>query len=250
MNQRLNKWLIITLIGVLVVLLGAAAFFLFADEAAFVRDGTISEASSGQMVVALTFDDGPSAEWTPKLLDELKAFNVKATFFVLGSHVRNNPELTKRIAREGHEIENHSYRHPLLALHSVKDLEKEIRDCEIEVRNLTGITTKYFRPPRAWLTGRQKAAVEKMGYRVVLWSLNSKDWVTFDDKYLVAHVLRNVRPGNIILFHDGGGIFGTEGRNRDETVRTIAQLIPKMRKRGYRFVTVAELLAESQNTVR
>jgi len=249
MKPGLKKSLVILLIVLTVIALAIVVFSVFFDQAVFVRAGTISHGSTDQMLVALTFDDGPSSEWTPRLLDELKNLNVKATFFVLGAHVRSNPELARRIAREGHEVENHSFRHPLLIFHSVQDMKKEIEDCETAVRDVTGASTRYFRPPRGWLTGSQRAAANKMGYRVVLWSLNSKDWVTFDDKYIVRHILRNVRPGDIILFHDGGGIFGTDGRNRDETIKTIVRLVPKLRQRGFRLVTLAEMLDESPGGV-
>jgi peptidoglycan/xylan/chitin deacetylase (PgdA/CDA1 family) len=81
-----------------------------------------------------------------------------------------------------------------------------------------------------------------MGYEVVLWSLNSKDWVTFDDKYMIKYLLRHVRPGDIILFHDSGGAFSTEGGDRDETVLAVMRLIERLKEKGWRFVTVAELL--------
>ena len=246
MKPRLKSSLAGLLIVFAIILLAMAAFSLFGDQAIFLRGGTITRASTDRMLVALTFDDGPSSEWTPRVLDELKNMDVKATFFVLGAHVKSNPELARRIVREGHEIENHSYHHPLLIVHNVQDMRKEIEDCEAAVREVTGASTRYFRPPRGWLTADQRAAVNKMGYRVVLWSLNSKDWVTFDDKYILRHILRNVRPGDIILFHDGGGIFGTDGRNRDETIKTIVRLVPKLRQRGFQFVTLAELLGETQ----
>ena len=121
-------------------------------------------------------------------------------------------------------------------------MKKEIHDTESIVKAVTGKTTKYFRPPKAWLVGKEKSKVEEMGYRVVLWSLNSKDWVTFDDKYILKYLLHSVQPGDVILFHDSGGVFGTEGGNREETVKTVSQLVPKLRARGYRFVTVDELL--------
>ena len=86
-----------------------------------------------------------------------------------------------------------------------------------------------------------------MGYKTVLWTLNSKDWVTFDDKYIVKYILRRIKPGDIILFHDSGGVFATEGGNRDETVKTITQLAERLRERGYRFVTINELLNMEKN---
>jgi len=88
--------------------------------------------------------------------------------------------------------------------------------------------------------------VNGLGYTVVLWSLNSKDWVTFDDEYLVPYLDKQARSGDIVLFHDSGGVFTAEGGDRHETVKTIPQVVKRLRDRGYRFVTVGELLESSR----
>ena len=237
-----KKSIKITIISLLALVLVVLILLVFFDEAILTRKGTVYRVPALGKAVALTFDDGPSPVWTPKILDELKALNVKATFFVLGEHVNSYPEIAKRIVNEGHEIENHTYDHHVLIRYRKNELRREIKDTESVVRSVTGKTTKYFRPPKAWLIGKEKTRVEEMGYRVVLWSLNSKDWVTFDDKYILRYLLHRIQPGDVILFHDSGGVFGTEGGNREETVKTVSQLVPLLRARGYRFVTVAELL--------
>ena len=245
MRIGLRKSAKISAIFLLALAMAVAVFCVFFDQAVFMRKGAVYRGSTLGNAVALTFDDGPSPLWTPRILDELKALNVKATFFVLGKHVEQYPNIAKRLVAEGHEIENHTYEHHVLIYYKTYELEKDIKKTESIVRAVTGRTTRYFRPPKAWLMGGEKAKVREMGYRVVLWSLNSKDWVTFDDKYMVKHILSNVQPGDVILFHDSGGVFGTEGGNREETVKTIHQLVPKLRERGYRFVTVAELLGDA-----
>jgi peptidoglycan/xylan/chitin deacetylase (PgdA/CDA1 family) len=242
MKTGLKKSVKIVIISSLALALAIAAFSVFFDEAVFMRKGTVYRVPTLGRAVALTFDDGPSPIWTPKILNELKTLDVKATFFMLGQHVRDYPEIARRVAGEGHEIENHTYDHHVLIYYKMDELEKEINDTGSIIRSVTGRTTKYFRPPKAWLTSREKGKIKEMGYEVVLWSLNSKDWVTFDDKYVLKYLLRNIQPGDIVLFHDSGGVFGTEGGNREETVKIISQLVPKLRDRGYRFVTVAELL--------
>jgi len=242
MKTSLKKTLKILIISLLAVVVAMAVFCVFFDEAVFMRKGTVYRVPTAGKAVALTFDDGPSPIWTPKILDALKTLDVKATFFVLGRHVNRYPEIANRIVSEGHEIENHSYDHHVLIYYKPDELKREIDDTESAVRVATGKTTRYFRPPKAWLSSKEKARVEEMGYKVVLWSLNSKDWVTFDDKYVLKYLLGNIQPGDIMLFHDSGGVFGTEGGNREETVKIISQLIPKLRDNGYRFVTVSELL--------
>jgi peptidoglycan/xylan/chitin deacetylase (PgdA/CDA1 family) len=234
----------ILIIAIILIVLGAgvAAFSIFFDQAVIVRKGTIYQVEVSEKVVALTFDDGPSPEWTPKILDELKKAGVKATFFMIGKYVEKYPQIARRVAEEGHDIGNHSYDHKVLIYYRMKTLECEINEAEKVIKDVTGVETHYFRPPKAWLTYKEKEKIKEMGYEVVLWTLNSKDWVTFDDKYIVKFLVHNVKPGDIILFHDGGGVFSTEGGNRRETVKTIPQLVEKLRAKGYRFVTITELL--------
>ena len=225
------------------VLLAVAVFTIFFDQAVLVRRGTISHIPKcSRRVVALTFDDGPSPVWTPQILDVLKESNTKATFFMLGKHVEKYPEVARRVAAEGHEIGNHSFSHHVLLYYKEEELEKELEAAEGMIKSVTGISTKYFRPPKAWLAASEKSMIKNMGYDVILWNLNSKDWVTFDDKYIIKYIMHNVRPGDIILFHDSGGVFAPEGGDRHETVLAVRRLIEKLNQSGYECVTITELL--------
>jgi peptidoglycan/xylan/chitin deacetylase (PgdA/CDA1 family) len=240
----MQKFKLLIILFILFLVLGVVLFCVFFDEAVLVRKGTIFHYPHNDKVVALTFDDGPSPIWTPKILDELKKANIKATFFMLGEHVAKYPEVARRVAEEGHEIGNHTYDHHVLLYYKLEELEKEIKDAERIIQKVTGKTTRYFRPPKAWLTAQEKKKISELGYKVILWSLNSKDWVTFDDKYIVKYIVRHIKPGDIILFHDSGGVFSTEGGDRHETVKTIPRLVEALTKKGYRFVTISELLNE------
>lgn len=242
MNRTFKKMTVFLIIALAIIGLSLVVFTIFFDQAVLVRRDVIYHIDEPYKVAALTFDDGPSLEWTPKILDELKKAGVKATFFMIGEHVEKYPEIAKRVAEEKHEIGNHTRDHHVLLYYKQDELEREIKDAERVIKNITGETTRYFRPPKAWLTVKEKKKIEKMGYKTVLWSLNSKDWVTFDDKYIVRYVTRHIKPGDIILFHDSGGVFATEGGNRDETVGTIAPLVERLKEKGYRFVTITELL--------
>ncbi len=222
--------------------LGLVLFTVFFDQAVIVRKNTLYHIRANEKVVALTFDDGPSPVWTPRILDALKASGVKATFFMLGMHAREYPQVARRVAEEGHEIGNHTFDHHGLFYYTPEELAKEVGDAENAIFSATGVKTKYFRPPKAWITSREKKQLINMGYKTVLWSLNSKDWVTFDDRYIVNYLLRHVQPGDIILFHDSGGVFRPEGGNRKETVKSISRLVEKLKERGYRFVTISQLL--------
>jgi peptidoglycan/xylan/chitin deacetylase (PgdA/CDA1 family) len=248
MLKLINKIIRRSLIIAGVIGIGAALFTIFFDQAILVRKGTIYRVNEKEKLVALTFDDGPSDIWTPKILNELKAAGVKATFFMLGEHVEKYPEVARRVAREGHEIGNHSYSHGALIYYTKDELKLTIKKAEEAIEKATGVTTKYFRPPKAWLSKREKKKIKEMGYEIILWSLNSKDWVNFDDKYIIRYLVRNVRPGDIILFHDSGGFFDIEGGNRWETVLAVPRLIEKLREKGYKFVTISELLSRQSNT--
>jgi peptidoglycan/xylan/chitin deacetylase (PgdA/CDA1 family) len=230
----------------ILVSLAIASFCVFFDEAELVRKKSVFRVNRTEKVVALTFDDGPSPVWTPKILDELRKADIKATFFMLGEHVAKYPEIARRVAQEGHEIGNHTYDHHVLLYYTLEELEKEIKDTERIIQKATGKTTIYFRPPKAWLTLQEKKKIEELGYRVILWSLNSKDWVTFDDKYIVKYLAGHIHPGDIILFHDSGGVFSAEGGDRHETVRTIPQLVDKLHRMGYKLVTISELLEDKR----
>jgi peptidoglycan/xylan/chitin deacetylase (PgdA/CDA1 family) len=238
----MKKRIIILIILIILISLGIASCCIFFDEAVLVRKKSVFRVNRAEKAVALTFDDGPSPIWTPKILDELKKANIKATFFMLGEHVMKYPEIARRVAQEGHEIGNHTYDHRVLLYYKLEEIEREIKNNEGIIRKVTGKTTRYFRPPKAWLTAQEKKKIEELGYRVVLWSLNSKDWVTFDDKYIVKFIVRHVKPGDIILFHDSGGVFSTEGGDRHETVKSIPLLVEALIKNGYKFVTLTELL--------
>jgi len=240
--KKTQRAIIILIIFALLLVLGIAVFTIFFDQVVIVRKGTIYHINAINKLVALTFDDGPSPVWTPKILDELKKAHIKATFFMLGEHVAKYPDIARRVVAEGHEVGNHTYDHHILFYYTLDNLLKEINETQKVIKDKTGVKTKYFRPPKAWLTAEEKKEIEGMGYKIILWSLNSKDWVTFDDKYIVKYILKNVRPGDIILFHDSGGVFTAEGGNREETVKTIPGLVEKLREKGFKFVTITELL--------
>lgn len=244
--RNFKKYLKIAAITVVIAAAAITLFTVFFDQAVIVRKFTIYRVNTEEKIVALTFDDGPSPMWTPQILDQLKEAGIKATFFMLGKHVEQYPEVARRVAREGHEIESHGYDHKVMVYYKIDELKKEINNTEKIIRDVTGQTTRYFRPPKAWLTDAEKQKIKEMGYGIVLWSLNSKDWVTFHDKQITSYILRYIRAGDIILFHDSGGVFSTEGGNRMQTVKTIPRIARKLKEKGYRFVTISELLSSKR----
>ncbi|GFH99237.1 peptidoglycan-N-acetylglucosamine deacetylase [Bacteroidaceae bacterium] len=234
-------WIVLALLALFIC---AGAFCVFFDQAILTRRGTIYRVKTDKKRVVLTFDDGPSPDWTPKILDELKKANIKALFFMVGYHVQKYPEIAKRVADEGHTIGNHGYAHSVMLYYTPAEIEEEIKYTEHVIRGITGVTTKYFRPPKAWLRKKIKQKVKSMGYETVLWSLNSKDWVSFNHKLIVKYISKNIKNGDILLFHDSGHVTSTEGGNRTQTVKSISLLARTLREKGFEFVTIEELINE------
>jgi peptidoglycan/xylan/chitin deacetylase (PgdA/CDA1 family) len=222
---------------------GIICFCIFFDQAILTRRGTIYQGNANDKKVAITFDDGPSPVWTPRILDALRESGVKATFFMLGQHVHKYPHIARRVAAEGHTIGNHGYAHSVMLYYTVSEIEEEIQYTQQVIRQVTGVTTRYFRPPKAWLRRVIKKTIQAMGYEIVLWSLNSKDWVTFHHQRMVRYLVSQVKNGDILLFHDSGHVFRREGGDRTQTVAAIPLLVAELKARGFAFVTVDELLS-------
>ncbi|RJX37534.1 polysaccharide deacetylase family protein [Paenibacillus pinisoli] len=188
--------------------------------------------------VCLTFDDGPSIEYTPQILDILREHNVHATFFVLGEFVSYFPEVARRIIEEGHEIANHTFSHPELHNLSQSELLSELLRTETEIASvIENEKCKLFRPTYGVFSADTVENVRKLGYKFVLWSRTMlvKDWELPGVDIMVNTITRHLKNGAIILLHDGGG-------NRDQTVQTIREVIPVILKKGYSIITVSELL--------
>jgi len=243
MNQVIKKAAFFSLIGLFCAAALFISFCVFFDEVLLVRKNTVYRVDTPAKIVAFTFDDGPSPEWTPRILDALKATHSKATFFLLGKHVRAYPQIARDILAHGCEIGNHTFNHQVIMNLPAGKIIKEIKDTEKAIKEATGITPVLFRPPKGWVTDKDKKFINSLGYETILWTINSKDWVDFDDKYIVKFILGRVRPGDIILFHDSGGVFASEGGNREETVKTVRLLADKLKAEGYSITSVGELLA-------
>jgi len=230
------------ILAIIILAFCAFCFCIFFDQAILTRKGTIYRLKTDQKKIVLTFDDGPSPEWTPKILEELKKANIKALFFMIGHHVQRYPEIARQVAQEGHTIGNHGYAHSVMLYYTPAEIEEEIKYTEHVIREITGQTTKFFRPPKAWLRKSIKEKIKSMGYAIILWSLNSKDWVCFNHKYIVQYLSRNIQNGDILLFHDSGNISKTEGGDRTQTVESIGLLAATLRKKGYEFVSIEEII--------
>ena len=157
---------------------------------------------AAQRRIALTFDDGPHPETTPKVLDILDAEKVTATFFLVGKDVERFPQLAAEIARRGHSIGNHSCSHPVLSVCSAHRVEAELRRMQERIQNATGVTPKIFRPPYgagAFSLGR---ALRALSLECVMWSFNPDEWFYTVDE-IVDSITRSLTDGSVVLLHDG-----------------------------------------------
>lgn len=190
-----------------------------------------------QKVIALTFDDGPNPMTTPQVLDELKKRNIKATFFLIGIHARDYPELVKRMDKNGFEIGNHTWNHPYLPkCGNAKICDQLIRTSEL-IERLTGKKPSIMHPPKwSGYDKRSIAQTRKCGLHSTLWTVDPSDWSDRNTAHISAHVLSRTGAGDIILLHD---IYPT-------TVAAVPTILDGLIAQGFKFVTVSELLKIDQ----
>ena len=179
--------------------------------------------------IALTFDDGPSAAWTPALLDGLKERGVKATFFLIGENADKNPEIVKRMAEEGHLIGNHTYHHVELTKVSENEARLELADTSAVIVRITGKEPEYMRPPfGAW----QRKLEQEIQMLPVLWTIDPLDWTTENQDEIVNKVVTEAEENDIILLHDC----------YKSSIEAGLRIIDILQEEGFVFVTVDELL--------
>lgn len=194
------------------------------------------------MYVALTFDDGPDPVYTPKILDVLAEKEVKATFFLVGSHAAKYPSIVERIHAEGHSIGNHTNYHRSLVPLSKAATYGEIMMAEEAIEAITGEKPTLFRPPRGVYSKYARELLKEKRYTIVLWDVSSQDWEETRHTDIVNNVMKRVQPGSIVLFHDSGNIISSSGGNRSNTVKALPIIIDKLIERGYSFLTVDEMI--------
>ncbi|HGT1553441.1 TPA: polysaccharide deacetylase family protein [Clostridioides difficile] len=203
------------------------------------EDVIIKKGNEDEKILALTFDDGPDEDFTPQVLDILKKNDVKATFFVVGEKVEYNKELLKRQYDEGHEIGNHTFTHINVAKNSYSSVEKEITDTQNIIKSVIGVEPKIFRPPYRAMSKSVCDIIVSKGMNIILWSnLDPRDWSNPGVDAIINTILTKVQNGNIILLHD----YNTKRNDKSQTIQALKVVIPKLKERGYKFVTVSELI--------
>src|SRR5216117_1251083 len=183
--------------------------------------------------IAMTFDDGPSATLTPKLLDLLAAHHIKATFFVIGENVAEHSEIVARAAREGHEIANHSWSHPNLGKMSGDSVRSQLQRTDDAIQNATGKRPTLMRPPYGSITAREKRWIhDEFGYQIILWDVDPYDWKRPGPAVVRNRILKETQPGSIVLSHD----------IHPGTIEAMPSTFDALEAKGFKFVTVSELI--------
>lgn len=188
--------------------------------------------------VALTFDDAPDDRYTAKILDILKKYDVKATFFVVGWRAKARPDLVKRMVIEKHTVGNHTYSHAELSRGTLYHFQQQVLNTQSAIKPMAGYAPKLLRTPYGTINEKQLKWAGAAGFVVIFWNVDSLDWKQLSTAQVSSNVLNAVQPGSIILEHAGGGV----GQNLSGTVNSLPKIIVTLRSRGYRFVTVPELL--------
>lgn len=184
--------------------------------------------------VAMTFDDGPHPQNTPRLLDMLRARNIKATFFVIGRSVDLYPGIVRRTVAEGHEVGNHTQTHRLLSKLSDSEVRSEFTQCHEAVARAAGVQMRVMRPPYGGLLQRQREmAHAEFGYPTIMWAVDPLDWKRPGPSVVASRILKSTAPGAIILAHD----------LHAQTVDAMPATLDGLLNRGFKFVTVSQLLA-------
>lgn len=205
---------------------------VFADKLGLEIPEKEIELKADGKYVALTFDDGPHAEVTARVLKTLAEHEVKATFYMLGSQVDYYPSIAKEVVDQGHELGNHTQSHKDLTRLSALQIREEIKSASTTIQNATTDSPKSIRPPYGAFNDSVKEVSKELDLPIVMWSVDSLDWKSRNSVAINQEVMKNIHPGAIILLHD---IHKT-------TADALPSLLKNLKSEGYEFVTVSELL--------
>ncbi|WP_136604093.1 polysaccharide deacetylase family protein [Paenibacillus dokdonensis] len=196
----------------------------------------INRIETEEKAVAFTFDDGPNAEYTPQILDIFRESDAKATFYMIGTQMQHNPALVRTVYQEGHEIGNHTFSHPHLTELSEQDYMHEVVKTENLLSDIIGIKPATFRPPYFDHNEQVDGLVSGLGYPMIgVVNSEANDWDLPGVQHILDKTRAQVKPGSILLFHDGFG-------DRSQTVEAVRILVSELVADGYKLVTVSELL--------
>ena len=233
------SWLawVIDVAAILLLTLGAWGMF---GASSPLFGGVVDGKRIRRDVVALTFDDGPSLETTPRILEILRAEGVRATFFVLGKHAERHPELVEQIVRDGHELGNHGYDHGILAFAGATEVHRQLQRTERLLRRAGGPPVRVFRAPHGFRSPFVARTARRLGYITCAWSAGVFDTAKPGADVIVARSTKALKPGAILLLHDADG-WGDD--DRSQTAEALPGIIAAARGRGLEFLTMSEVAA-------
>jgi len=219
-------------LGAGAALVGGAVHGAF-HRNSFLFGKPITRLSSGPKSVALTFDDGPNPYATPLILDALAERRVRATFFILGRHAEQWPDLVKRVAAEGHSIGNHGYFHRKLHFKSPTYVRNDLTLGTRAIEQIAGVHPRLFRAPHGFRSPWVTPIARSLGQRTVGWSFGVWDSDRPGRDVIVERILEGAKPGSILLLHDGDG-YDPHG-DRVQTAQAVPLIVDSLQKQGYRF---------------
>lgn len=204
-------------------------------------NGIIHEVATKKRLLALTFDDGPDETYTPQLLQVLAEYGAKATFYMIGSSIESYSSVAREVHSHGHEIGNHTYNHPHLTKIAPAERKEQLERTDALIKELTGSSPATFRPPYIDFDGDVAAESAGMNYRMIgAVNMDASDWANPGVDHIVSKTMEQARDGGILIFHDGYG-------DRSQTVEAVRLLLIDLKRQGYQFVTVSELLASADD---
>ena len=193
----------------------------------------ICKANTNKKEIAVSFDDGPAANYTKEILEILNTENVKATFFCIGNRIAGNENILQQIHAHGHLIGNHSYTHHFwFDMYSAKKMQADMEQMDTEMERVIGLKPKLFRPPYGVTNPNLAKAIIKGGYTPVGWSVRSMDTVIKDENKLLSKINAGIKPGAVFLFHD----------TSKTTLNVLPKFIQEVKKRGYNIIPLDKLL--------
>lgn len=226
-------------LAIFTIFLIAVYYFCFSPTSQFFGKINYRGKTDGK-IVALTFDDGPNEPYTSQILDILRTYDIKATFFVVGENSMRCTEATKRIFSEGHVIGNHSFHHSFLTPIFFPNFRKEIANAQNSIERLTGRKPALFRPPWFFRQPLMLKTAKKYGLVAVTGTFGShRENFRSNSQSISGSALRRTKPGTILVFHDG---YNNKRAKREKTVEALKIIIPRLLDNGYKFVTVPQLL--------
>lgn len=221
----------------LAVLLPLLSFGVYGAQAS--ESGIYKCVTTNEKRIALTFDDGPHPRYTSQILERLAEYDIKATFFVIGENIGYYDEgIVRSIIDAGHELGNHTYTHKHTKNMSREEFCDDVRKCHDLVKERYGYEMQLFRPPEGYVDEKVRSIANELGYSIILWSIDTKDWEHTGSSAILANVRLHASCGDIILMHDYVSKPNT-------TIEALDKIIPLLIERGYEFVTVSELIKSS-----